>query len=225
MSIQQHGQIQLNVLFVYDVAGKPIWYVLPGGAWNADFTTYSGAIYLPSSAPLNNYDAAQFKVGVPVGNISINFTSNTTATLQYVINGISGQKIMQRQVFGRGDSPISVGEMWWGGKAQDGWGINITQQAGILFGAWYTYGADGKALWYVMSDGAWTGNTYRGTFFSTVSSPWLGATYNPSQLQIVPAGTLTLNFSDANNATMTYAFTNGPFAGTTQTKAIVRQPY
>ena len=88
MSIQQHGQIQLNVLFVYDVAGKPIWYVLPGGAWNADFTTYSGAIYLPSSAPLNNYDAAQFKVGVPVGNISINFTSNTTATLQYVINGI-----------------------------------------------------------------------------------------------------------------------------------------
>ena len=225
MSIQQHGQIQLNVLFVYDIAGKPIWYVLPGGAWNADFTTYSGAIYLPTSAPLNNYDAAQFKVGAPVGNISINFTSNSTATLQYVINGISGQKIMQRQVFGRGDSPISVGEMWWGGKAQDGWGINITQQAGILFGAWYTYGVDGKASWYVMSDGAWTGNIYKGAFFSTVSSPWLGATYNPSQLQIVPAGTLTLNFSDANNATMTYAFTNGPFAGITQTKPIVRQPY
>lgn len=225
MSIQQHGQIQLNVLFVYDIAGKPIWYVLPGGAWNPDFTTYSGAIYLPASAPLNNYDAAQFKVGAPVGNISINFTSNSTATLQYVINGISGQKIMQRQVFGRGDSPISVGEMWWGGKAQDGWGINITQQAGILFGAWYTYGADGKALWYVMSDGVWTGNTYKGAFFSTVSSPWLGAAYNPSQLQIVPAGTLTLNFSDVNNATMAYTFTSGPFAGTTQTKPIVRQPY
>ena len=225
MSIQQHGQIQLNAIYVYDNAGKPIWYVLPGGMWNADFTTYSGAIYQPASAPLNSYSAAQFKVGAPVGNISINFTSNSTATLQYLINGISGQKSIQRQVFGRGTSPITVGDMWWGGTPQDGWGISITQQAGILFGAWYTYGADGKATWYVMTDGTWTANTYSGAFFSTLSSPWLGATYTPSQLQVVPAGTMTLNFSDANNATMTYAFTNGPFAGTTQTKPIVRQPY
>ncbi|MEQ1516763.1 MAG: hypothetical protein ABL931_09770, partial [Usitatibacteraceae bacterium] len=225
MSIQQHGQIQLNAMYVYDSAGKPIWYVLPGGSWNSDFTTYSGPIYQPTSAPLNNYSAAQFKVGAPVGNISINFTSNSTALLQYVINGVSGQKQIQRQVFGRGTSPISVGDMWWGGTAQDGWGISITQQAGILFGAWYTYGPDGTATWYVMTDGTWSGNTYTGGFFSTLGSPWLGVTYNPSQLQVVPAGTLTLNFSDANNATMTYAFTSGPFAGTTQSKPIVRQPY
>ena len=225
MSIQQHGQIQLNAIYVYDNAGKPIWYVLPGGMWNSDFTTYSGPIYQPASAPLNNYNAAQFQVGAPVGNISINFTSNSTAVLQYVINGVSGQKSIQRQVFGRGTSPITVGDMWWGGTAQNGWGISITQQAGILFGAWYTYGPDGKATWYVMTDGTWTGNIYTGAFFSTLSSPWLGATYTPSQLQVVPAGTLTLNFSDANNATMTYAFNAGPFAGTTQTKPIVRQPY
>lgn len=225
MSIQQHGQIQLNALFVYDNAGKPIWYVLPGGAWNNDFTTYSGAIYQPTSAPLNNYNAAQFKVGTSVGNISINFTSNSTATLQYVINGVSGQKSMQRQVFGRGTSPIQVGDIWWGGSAQDGWGINLTQQAGILFGAWYTYGLDGKATWYAITDGTWSGNTYSGTFISTLSSPWLGAVYNPSLLQAIPTGTLSLSFSDANNALMTYTFTAGPYAGTTQTKTIVRQPF
>ena len=229
MSIQQHGQIQLNAMYVYDNAGKPIWYVLPGGAWNSDFTTYSGPIYQPTSAPLNNYSAAQFKVGAPVGNISINFTGNSTATLQYVINGISGQKSIQRQIFGRGTSPIQVGDMWWGGTAQDGWGLSITQQAGILFGAWFTYGPDGKAAWYVMTEGTWSGNTYTGSFFSTTSSAWLGVPYDPIQLKIVPpdgkTGTLTLNFSDANNATMTYTFTAGPFAGTTQTKPIVRQPY
>ena len=225
MSIQQHGNIQLNALYVYDSAGKPTWYVLPGGAWNADFTTYSGAIYQPTSAPLNNYAAAQFKVGTPVGNISINFTSNSTATLQYVINGIAGQKSIQRQIFGRGVSPLTVGDMWWGGSAEDGWGLSITQQAGILFGAWYTYGADGKATWYAMTDGTWNGNTYTGGFISTLSSPWVGATYNPGQLQVVSAGTMTLKFSDANNATMTYAFTAQPFVGVTQTKPIVRQPY
>ena len=225
MSIQQHGNVQLNALYVYDSAGKPVWYVLPGGAWNADFTTYSGAIYQPTSAPLNNYNKAQFNVGTPVGTISINFTSGSTATLQYVINGIAGQKSIQRQIFGRGVSPLAVGDMWWGGSTQDGWGLSITQQAGILFGAWYTYGIDGKATWYAMTDGTWTGNTYTGGFISTLSSPWVGATYNPGQLVPVPSGTMTLNFSDANNATMTYAFTAGPFAGTTQTKPIVRQPY
>ena len=225
MSIQQHGNIQLNALYVYDSAGKPVWYVQPGGTWNADFTTFSGALYQPTSAPLNNYSAAQFKVGGPVGSISINFTSYSTATLQYVINGISGQKSIQRQIFGRGSAPLSVGDMWWGGSAQDGWGISISQQTGILFGAWYTYGADGKVTWYAMTDGTWTGNIYTGAFISTLGSPWLGAAYSPSQLQVIPTGTMTLNFSDANNATMTYAFTSGPFAGTTQTKTIVRQPY
>jgi hypothetical protein len=225
MSIQQHGQVQLNAMYVYDSAGKPTWYVLPGGAWNGDFTTYSGAIYQPTSAPLNNYTAAQFKVGAPVGNVSINFTSNSTATLQYVINGISGQKSIQRQIFGRGTSPIPVGDMWWGGTAQDGWGLSITQQAGILFGAWFTYAPDGKPTWYAMTDGTWSGNTYTGAFISTLSSAWLGATYNPSLLQALPTGTMTLNFSDANTATMSYTFTAGPYAGTTQTKSIVRQPY
>ena len=76
-----------------------------------------------------------------------------------------------------------------------------------------------------MTDGVWTGNSYTGAFFSTVSSPWLGATYSPATLQVVPAGTMTLNFSDANNATMTYVFNSGPFAGTSQTKPIARQPY
>ena len=229
MSIQQHGQIQLNAMYVYDSAGKPIWYVLPRGTWNSNFTTYSGPIYQPTSTPLNNYNAAQFQVGAPVGNISINFTSDSTALLQYVINGVSGQKSITRQLFGRGTSPIQVGDMWWGGIAQNGWGLSITQQAGILFGAWFTYGPDGKAAWYVMTDGNWTGNTYTGNFFSTTSSAWLGVAYDPSQLKVVPSdgktGTLTLNFSDANNATMTYAFTAGPFAGITQTKPIVRQPY
>ncbi|MBC7624597.1 MAG: hypothetical protein H7232_14570 [Aeromicrobium sp.] len=225
MSINQHGNTQLNVLFVYDSAGNPAWYVLPGGAWNSDFTTYSGALYQPRSAPLNAYNAAQFAVGAPVGTISINFTGKSTAVVSYTINGISGQKSMQRQAFGRGTTPLTVGDMWWGGSAQDGWGISITQQAGILFGAWYTYGIDGKAIWYVMTDGTWNGLTYTGAFVSLTSSPWLGATYDPSRVAVVPAGTLSLVFSDANNALMTYAFTSGPFAGTTQTKPIVRQPY
>ena len=225
MSIQQHGNVQFNALYVYDSTGKPVWYVMPNGNWNSDFTTFAGPVYQPTSSPLSNYNTAVFVVGAPVGNVSLNFTSPSAANMTYTIDGVSGQKSIQRQVFGRGTSPINIGDMWWGGQSQDGWGVNLTQQAGIVFAAWYTYGPDGRATWYVMSDGTWNGNTYSGAFFSTLSSPWLGVAYDASKIQVVPAGTMSFNFSDASNAVMTYSFTAGPLAGTTQMKPISRLPY
>lgn len=225
MSIQQHGNIQFIAFYVYDNTGKPTWYVLPNGSWNANFTVYTGALYQPTSAPLNNYTPSQFVVGASPGTATLTYTSSAAATLQYTINGISGQKSMQRQVFGRGTSPLTVGDMWWAGSTQDGWGINLVQQSGVVFAVWYTYGADGKPTWYVLPDGTWSGTTYSGKMYSTTGSAWLGATYNPAQLVVTEAGTLSFNFSNANNATMNYTFTSGPFNGTTQPKAIVRQPY
>ena len=227
LSIQQHGNIQFIAIYVYDSAGKPTWYVMPGGTWNANFSTYTGLLYQPTSAPLNNYNLAQYKfeVGTSPGNITLNFTSNSTATMQYTINGVSGQKSLERQPFGTGTSPLTVGDMWWAGSTQDGWGINLVQHAGIVFGVWYTYGPDGKPTWYVLPNGSWNGTTYSGPFYSTTGSAWVGATYDPVQLKPIEAGTLNFSFTGANNATMNYTFTTGTFAGTTQSKAIVRQPY
>ena len=225
MSIQQHGSVQFIAIYVYDSTGKPTWYVMPGGTWNPNFTTYTGSLYQPTSAPLNNYTPTQFVVGNSPGNLTLNFTSNSTATMQYTINGVSGQKSMQRQVFGTGTSPLTVGDMWWAGTTQDGWGINLVQQGGIVFGVWYTYGPDGKPTWYVLPNGGWNGTTYSGPFYSTTGSGWLGVAYNPNLLAVIPTGTLGFSFSGANNATMNYTFTTGPFAGLTQSKNIVRQPY
>lgn len=225
MSIQQHGNVQFNAMYVYDGTGKPAWYVMPGGAWNADFTAYTGALYQSTSAPLNNYTTAQFLAGASKGTATIRFTSSSTATLQYTINGVAGQKALSRMVFGSGAAPLTVADMWWAGASQDGWGINLIQHAGIIFGVWYTYGPDGKATWYVLPTGTWTATTYSGPFYSTTGSAWVGASYNPNQLIVTEAGTLSFSFANANAATMSYTFTSGPFAGTTQSKAIVRLPY
>ena len=225
MSIQQHGNFQFNALYVYDAVGKPVWYVMPGGNWNADYTSFSGPIYQPTSAPLNAYSPSQFVVGNSPGNVIITFTSDSTANLQYTINGVAGQKSIQRQTFGSGTSPLTVGDMWWGGEAQNGWGINLVQQKGIVFGVWYTYGPDGKSTWYVLPSGNWTGTTYGCTFYSTTGSAWLGTPYVASQLAVATAGNMSFNFANANSANMTYTFTGGAFTGTTQTKALVRQPY
>ena len=44
MSIQQHAEKPFVAVYVYDNTGKPTWYVLPSGTWNADFTVFTGAL-------------------------------------------------------------------------------------------------------------------------------------------------------------------------------------
>ena len=225
LSINQHGNALFSVLYVYDSAGKPVWYVISTGTWDSAFTTYTGLVHQPTSAPLSAYSPTRFAPGAAIGDVTITFTSNSTAVLRYTINGVTAQKTIQRQIFGYGVAPIAVGDMWWGGTTQDGWGISITQQSAILFGAWFTYGPDGRVTWYVLPNGTWNGTTYSGPFYSTTGSAWLGATYDASKLIVSETGTMSLSFNGSNSAIMTYTFTSGPLAGTTQSKQIVRQAF
>jgi cytochrome c553 len=220
MSIQQHANnVQFNAIYVYDAQGQPRWYVMPGGTWNAAFNTYTGAVYQPTSAPFNNYNTAQFVVGAVKGTVTLSYTGASTMRMTYTIDGVSGTKQMERQVFGSGTAPLNVNDLWWAGPQEDGWGINFAQQQGKVFGVWYTYGADGKAFWYVLPDGTWTGNTYAGTLYATTGSNWFG-TYDPSRLVVNNVGSLSVNFANANSATMTYTVN-----GITQTKNIIRQNF
>jgi hypothetical protein len=243
MSIQQHASgVQFNALYVYDAQGRPVWYVMPGGNWDAAFTTFTGALYQPTGAPLSAYSAQQLVVGAPAGEARIVFDSPSSATLHYTIGTQTGTKRIERQKFGRvdftrasirehagvliADYPRNVSDLWWGGSAENGWGINIAQQYRNLFGVWYTYGSDGRATWLVMPDGAWTGNIFKGALYTTTGSAWLGATYNPNLLRVSTVGELTLDFNAGNAlGQFQYQFSAGPFAGTAQTKPIVRQPF
>jgi photosystem II stability/assembly factor-like uncharacterized protein len=227
ISINQHGNVQFNILFVYDNAGKAIWYAMPGCTWNADFTACNGALYKPSSSALNNYNPAQFAANPSVGSATFQYTGSGTGLLQYVINGIAGQKSISRQSFGPIDNTagLQVGDMWWAGDSQNGWGVSITQQYRTLFAAWYTYDQSGNATWYTLPGGSWNGNTYSGKLYTATSSPWLGGTYNPAAFTAQEVGTISFNFSSGSAGTMSYTFTAGPFAGTTQTKNITRQAF
>lgn len=67
MSVVQHGDRQMNVIYGYDDQKAARWYVMPGGTWNAARTVYTGALYQPTSAPYDVYDAKAFKVNAPLG--------------------------------------------------------------------------------------------------------------------------------------------------------------
>jgi hypothetical protein len=223
MSLTQHGSALFGAFYIYDDQGRPQWMVMPGGTWNAGFTAITGALYVPSGSWFGAYDASRLAANASVGNATITFTGTSTATLSYTVNGVSGQKTIQRQLFGPPDStPVATfGDLWWGGTSQNGWGVAINQQYRTLFSVWYTYDQQGRTVWYVIPGGSWTAaNTFTGTAYRTTGSAWLGAPYNASALQATPVGTVTFTFHDRDNATMSYTV-----EGVTQSKAITRQPF
>ena len=223
MSISQHGSAMFAAFYIYDAQGRPQWAVMPGGTWNAGFTTFTGALYIPTGSWFGSYDASRLVAGAPVGTATLTFTGAATATLDYTINGVTGRKTIQRQPFGAPDStPVATyGDLWWGGSAQNGWGVAINQQYRTLFSVWYTYDASGRTIWYVIPGGTWTSaTTFTGTAFRTTGSAWLGVPYNPAALAAQEAGTVTLRFLDRDNAEMSYTI-----EGVTQVKTITRQPF
>jgi len=120
-------------------------------------------------------------------------------------------------------SPSALSGLWWN-PSESGWGIHFTQRRNILFAAWYTYDASGNPKWYVASNctmpqAASTG-TCTGTLYEVNGPVFFGTSFNPSLVNVSTAGSLSVNFTDVNNATMTYT------AGTqTRTVTITRQVF
>lgn len=226
MSIQQRASgTQFNTLYVYDSAGQARWYVMPGGEWSDGFTVYTGPLYQPSGSALNRYDAAKFVPGAAIGSARIHFLGNSIANLQYTIEGVQGSKQLMRMRFGSNNSARDVGGMWWGGASENGWGVSLAQQGDTLFSVWYTYGEDGKTRWFVAPTGNWSNNTYSGLLYATTGSQWLGSNYAPEALRVAQVGVMNIEFANSNAASFTYTFSTGPFAGTNQSRPLVRMSY
>ena len=222
MSVVQHRDTLFSVVYAYDANGHPTWYAMPGGAWNASHTVYSGPVYLPHGAPFSSYDVARFVVGDPVGTAAIDFTDAANVQLAYTIAGVSGRKAITRQPFGPVDpsSGPAVGDMWWGGIAQNGWGMALLQQYRTIFGVWFTYDATGAPTWYVMPSGSWTSaSTWAGRIYRTTGSAWLGAAYDRSKLQTVDVGSFRVTFA---GDTATFDYTIDGRAGSIP---VERQPF
>ncbi|QJR09562.1 hypothetical protein DSM104443_00611 [Usitatibacter rugosus] len=199
MSVVQHSENLFAVIYGYDAAGAPTWWVMSSGTWNAARTIYSGSLYSPRGSPFYAYDAARFAVGAPVGILTLDFTDPANARMSYTVNGVAGSKAIVRQVFGSpAPSPQEgVGDMWWGGTAQNGWGLSVLQQYSTLFPVWFTYDAAGMPVWYVMPGGTWVAGNYEGRIYRTTGSPWLGAAYDPAAFRIFDVGSYRLRFDGA----------------------------
>ncbi|MGZ5104866.1 MAG: trypsin-like serine peptidase [Usitatibacter sp.] len=222
LSVTQHNASLFASWFVYNTDGNSRWVVMPGGTWTSP-TTFVGDLYSTNGPPYTApFDAASVST-VHVGSATLRFSSADAGVIGYTVAGVQGTKTIARQSFGVPDStPVaSYADLWWN-AAESGWGLSINQQYRTLFAVWYTYGAYGQPVWYVMPGGSWSGTTYTGTLYRTTAAPaaFFGDAFDPSTVGATAVGSMSLAFGGASAATMTYTID-----GVTGAKAITRQPF
>lgn len=124
----------------------------------------------------------------------------------YAVGVATEQAASTLRVAKYGDTPpgsavgVNVQGLWWNGPAESGWGINLTQQGGLLFATWFTYDTDGQGMWLVMSRGERTGlDIYSGDLYRTSGPPAAGARFDPALVRLTPVGRATFAFTDGSN--------------------------
>ena len=222
LSITQHDSRLFAAWYVYGADGSPQWLVMPGGVWTSP-TSISGDVYSTTGPHSNQPFDSSLVTSLKVGTATITFSAVDRAVLSYAVNGVAGTKAIQRQNFGVVDNTAvsSYGDLWWT-ASESGWGLSVNQQYRTLFSVIYTYGLSGQAVWYVMPGGAWNGNTYSGSLFATSTPPFnfYASAFNPSNVSTTAVGTMSIQFSDPNTATLTYNINGQSF-----TKAITRESF
>ena len=86
-----------SVWYTYDGNGKPLWFVMPGGAWT-DGLTYAGDLYRTTGSPVtvDAYDALALRLSSPGSNV-LRFGSGSTATMTYSIDGHAATQSLTRE--------------------------------------------------------------------------------------------------------------------------------
>lgn len=225
VNVNHQGNTLFATLFTYDTDGTPMWLVMSGGVKQGD-SSYLGELFRTTGPAFN---APWAPSGVtPVGTMRFRFLNSFEGTLTYTVNGVTVAKDITRQTFGTPPRcewsgfdrsfTFNVTDLWYN-AAEPGWGINIAQKGSVFFATIFTYGANGKGAWFVMSNGAvQNDDTVKGDLFRTTgpafnASPWTPIT--PTKV-----GTLTMDFTDGAKSSINYTVD-----GISVTKAIVRQDF
>jgi hypothetical protein len=115
-----------------------------------------------------------------------------------------------------------VSDLWWNPN-ENGWGANIAHQGEVLFLTLFVYGSDSQVKWYVgsalASQGGNSAYTFSGPLYQT-TGPFLGGTFNPSNVGVRQVGTATVTLTAIESATLSYSVD-----GVSVTKSIQRQTF
>ena len=129
INFAHQGDVIFATWFTYDTSGKPWWLTMTANKI-AD-GVYGGMLYTANGAPFSAYVPPAMLTLVGTGTVT--FTSATTATFGYTVNGVAQAKSIVLQTFGpvpicvwgaQADQPRRpTTRPWWAtAGAESGWG-------------------------------------------------------------------------------------------------------
>ena len=233
INFAHQGDIIFATWFTYDVDGNAWW--LSMIASKTAPNVFAGEL-LQTRGPA--FSAVPFDPAAvtrtSVGHATLTFTDANTAQFAYTVNGVSQTKTIIRERFAAAAPTCTFGappnvssasnyqDLWWAAPAgsESGWGINLTEQADMIFGTWFTYDAAGAPLWLSVLATQRTTGVFSGPLMRTQGPPFSATPFDPASVSATAVGTATFTFSDPNTAT--FAYTVGNVA---QSKTITREVF
>jgi hypothetical protein len=201
--ITQQAQQLFVAWYHFDAQGRAQWTVT---LCTLTGTTCAGDAFIPTGSFFAQYDVSRYQAGAAAGRLSLNMSDASNGTFTYTLGSATGNKTLRRLAFGSGTTALSTNYsgLWWGGSAQNGWGVTVSQDGGRLFGAWYTYDREGRATWYVMPQGRFEGNAYAFDAFRVSGARVLGVPFDASGIAVASAGTVRMVFTGSRAARWEY---------------------
>ncbi|MEM1411910.1 MAG: reprolysin-like metallopeptidase [Pseudomonadota bacterium] len=145
--IQVFGSRLSVIWYTYDDAGEPTWYLAAGDLVGDRFEAPLQRFTLPGG------DTVAGDLGVTassevVGDISLRFVSERIATVDWSVNGVTGQESLSWLVFTaqvQENNPTGL----WGRPDGPGWGLSLASQGNITVSVAYVYDTDGTPRWSI----------------------------------------------------------------------------
>ncbi len=236
INLAHQGDTIFATWFTYDASGKAWWLTM-----TADKTAsgnYVGTIYQTTGPAFSAvpFDPNQV-TRTAVGSGTLTFSSVSSGTFAYTVNGIPQTKAITQQQFGPLPTCLwgaqvdltkatNFQDLWWAAPpgSESGWGINLTQQGTTIFATWFTYDVNRNPLWYSVTAPLTASNTFSGTLYRTTGPAFSSVPFNPNLVQRTAIGSATLTFTNGNSGTLAYQVTDGTNVAN-QTKAITRQVF
>lgn len=221
------GNVLAASWFTYDDDGEPTWFLVPNAERQAN-GDYVGPILKFAGVPFAQITGNAADPAQTLGQATLRFDGDKSMQFGYVIGTRNQTKTLSRLNFNGSDLVCRPGtgprvdatnySDVWSNPTSLGWGVHVTHMDDTLHASWFTYDPDREAVFMIapttlQADGSYSGPLYRqrnGTPYYQIDGS------KPVDGNDV-VGSVTLRFSDGENATFTYTVGN-----VTQTRTLRR---
>ena len=217
LSIQQQGTRTFAIWYTYSDQRVPIWHTL-----DCAFTgsVCAGNLVSATGLPFAQITGSANAVTAISGVGSLTLTSANRMNLAYTIGavtqtksdlepfnfgGAAGVPLCTLQAASR-TTATNYTDLWWGGTAASGWGVQISHQGNQIFFGWYGYDDQGKASWLTALGTQDAGNPLRftGSVSKVSSGTPFGQINGPNPTDAANIGIFVLNFTNGERGTFTH---------------------